>query len=396
MSAATPIRTSERISQIDIMRGFALFGVLWINLVTQSHELAPAGAFDNLPTAWLDGIIAPIAYVLVTGKAMALFSLLFGFGFAMMVDRLEHQGLDAGRIFLRRITILLIIGLTHIFLVWLGDILHVYALMGFVLFLTRRWSDRALLICGLALALLSTPVVEFVLHQLYDYPFPWFALYEEGPVRRFDIMLGNNYSAYVAELWRATWTEMWGTPDYIPYISITLGRFMLGAWIFRQGWLQHAATYLGEFRRWSMVLVGAGVAFALLGRALYGFDEDLGYWFEAVPQLVLGLGYGATVVVLCRGDGLPVIIKAIGDVGRMALTNYLVQSLVYVFVLFGFGFGLLRYLGATLCLTIALSTFAAQMVFSRWWLSRFRFGPVEWLWRSLTYGKRQRLRLETV
>lgn len=393
MSNATPIGTAERIQEIDIIRGFALFGVLWINLVTQSYTLAPSGTFDNLPTASLDAIIAPIASILVTGKAMALFSLLFGYGFAMIMSRLEARGVNAERIFLRRTAVLFMIGLAHIWLVWIGDILHVYALMGFVLITTRMWTDRTLLTVGLVLALFSNAIVESILQLLYEEPFSWWAIYDVGAERRFELLQGSSYFTYVAELWRSSWEEMWGTPDYIPYIATTLGRFMLGAWVFRQGWLQQAVQYRSQFRRWSFALVGGGVALALLVAGLEQWSGAIAYSIEPMPQLVLGLGYAAAIVAVCESENVQTSLRGIASVGRMALSNYLMQSVVYIFALYGFGLGLLNTLGATTCLVIAVLTFAAQIWLSSWWLSRFRFGPAEWLWRSLTYGSRQQILL---
>lgn len=392
MSNAAPIGTAERIQEIDIIRGFALFGVLWINLVTQSYTLAPSGTFDNLRTAPLDAVIAPVASILVTGKAMALFSLLFGYGFAMIMSRLKARGTNAEGIFLRRTSILFMIGLTHIWLIWIGDILHVYALMAFVLFATRTWTDRTLLTVGLILALFSNAIVESTLQLLYEEPFSWWTTYDAGAERRFELLQGSSYFAYVAELWRASWEEMWGTPDYIPYSATTLGRFMLGAWVFRQGWLQQAVQYRGQFRRWSYALVGGGVALALLVAGLDQLSGAVAYSFEPVPQLVLGLGYAAAIVAVCESENLQTSLRGIAAVGRTALSNYLMQSVMYIFVLYGFGLGLLSMLGATMCLAITVLTFAAQIWLSSWWLSQFRFGPAEWLWRSLTYGSRQQIR----
>ena len=393
MSNAAPIGTAERIQEIDIIRGLALFGVLWINLVTQSHTLAPSGTFDNLPTASLDAVIAPIASTLVTGKAMALFSLLFGYGFAMIMSRLEARGVNAESIFLRRTSILFMIGVVHIWLVWIGDILHVYALMGFVLFATRTWTDRTLLTVGLVLALLSNVIVESILQLLYEEPFSWWATYDAGAARRFELLQGSSYFAYAAELWRASWQEMWGTPDYIPYSVTTLGRFMLGAWIFRQGWLQHAVKYRSQFRRWSFVLVGGGVALALLVAGLEQVNGAVAYSFEPVPQLVLALGYATAIVAVCENEKVQTSLRGIAAVGRTALSNYLMQSVMYIFVLYGFGLGFLNMLGATMCLAISVLTFAVQIWLSSWWLSQFRFGPAEWLWRSLTYGSIQQIKL---
>ena len=115
----------------------------------------------------------------------------------------------------------------------------------------------------------------------------------------------------------------------------------------------------------------------------------LDHLVRSTSQLVLALGYGAGLVVLCQSDAWKRRLSGFGAVGQMALTNYLAQSLVYMFGLYGFGLGLLPYAGGTFCMLVAFAFFALQIVFSRWWLARYRFGPAEWLWRSLTYGVRQ-------
>ncbi len=392
MSSPSPLGANERIQEIDIIRGFALFGVLWLNLVAHGHNLVPEGTFDDLASARLDALIEPIASMFVSDKAMALFSLLFGYGFAMIIRRLETRGANAGRIFLRRTAILFAIGLVHVWLVWFGDILHVYALMGFVLFLTRNWSDRSLLVAGLFLALFSTGIVEAVLQYRYDEPFPWWPTYDLAAERHFVALQGNDYAAYVSELWWASWETMWGMPFYIDYSTTALGRFMLGAWIFRQGWLQSTAEFRSDFRRWSVVLISSGIALTLVTYGIEQFSGALAYSFSPLPQLVLALGYGAAIVALCQSERFRYAMQGVAAVGRTALTNYLMQSLMYIFVLFGFGFGLLNVLGATLCFVLAVSFFAIQVWASGWWVKRFCFGPVEWAWRSLTYGRRQPFR----
>lgn len=395
MRGSAPIGTNERIQEIDIIRGFALFGVLWLNLVAQAYILVPAGTFDGLASARIDAVIGPIADLLVSDKAMALFSLLFGYGFAMILRRLESRGMDAGTIFLRRTAILFVIGIIHIWFVWFGDILHVYALMGFVLYLTRNWSNRSLLIVGLLLALFSKGAVEAVLQFLYDEPFPWWITNDVAAARHYEVLQSNSYTAYVGELWWASWETMWGMPFYIHYCATALGRFMLGAWIFRQGWLQTTSTLRPEFRRWSLILIGSGFVLTVVGFGLDKINGVVAYSFSSFPQLVLALGYGAAIVVLCQNERFRNSMVGVAAVGRTALTNYLLQSIMYVFVLFGFGFGLIRFLGATLCFALAVVFFTLQAWVSLWWVERFRFGPVEWVWRSLTYGKRQPFRLVT-
>ncbi len=393
MSKPSPIGAAERIQEIDIIRGFALFGVLWLNLVAQAYNLVPAGVLDDLASAKLDAFFEPFADMFISDKAMTLFSLLFGYGFAMIISRLEARQADAGKIFLRRTAILFAIGVIHIWFIWFGDILHVYALMGFVLFLTRKWSDRSLLVVGIFLALFSTGVLEAILQYRYDEPFPWWSIYDVGAERHFEVLQGSSYTAYVGELWWASWETMWGMPFYIKYCATALGRFMLGAWIFRQGWLQKTATLRPEFRRWAMILIGSGITLTIVGFGIDRISGALAYVFAPLPQLVLALGYGAAIVALCQSENFRSAMKGVAAVGRTALSNYLLQSVMYIFVLYGFGFGLLNILGATLCFVLAVGFFALQMWASSWWVERFRFGPLEWVWRSLTYKQRQPFRL---
>ena len=393
MSNPSPIGAAERIREIDIIRGFALFGVLWLNLVAQAYNLVPAGTHDNLATAQWDAFIAPAADIIIADKAMALFSLLFGYGFAMIISRLEARSVDASKIFLRRTAILFAIGIIHIWFVWFGDILHVYALMGLGLLLTRRWSDRRLLVVGLFLALFSTGALELVLQFRYDEPFPWWPIYDVATERHFSVLQGNSYSAYQGELWWASWETMWGMPFYIKYCATALGRFMLGAWIFRKGWLQIPAAFRPQFRRWACIFLAVGIILTIVGLVLDRFNEALAYTFAPLPQLSLALGYGAAIVALCENQKFRKAMSGVAAVGQTALTNYLLQSLMYIFVLFGFGLGLLNLLGATLCLVLAVSFFCLQVWVSAWWVARFRYGPMEWVWRSLTYAKRQPFRL---
>jgi uncharacterized protein len=186
---------------------------------------------------------------------------------------------------------------------------------------------------------------------------------------------------------------MWGVPDYISYCTVTLGRFMLGAWIFRMGWMQRTSELRPLFQRWAVILLCAGILLSLANMRLYGINEALAFAVDPLPHLVLALGYAAVIVAVCTSESVRLAMRGVAAVGRTALTNYLLQSVMYVFVLYGFGFGLLDSLGATLCLGLAIATYALQVILSSWWVRRFRFGPVEWIWRSLTYGQRQPMRL---
>lgn len=400
-AAAGPVSARERIGEIDIIRGFALFGVLWINMVGYTAYIVSDARLIHLFGEDFDIYVEAVTEWIGSGKAQCLFSLLFGFGFAILSDRVEARGGDAAALYLRRILILLGLGLAHFLLLWGGDILHAYALMGLVLMLTRRWPSWLLIGLGLVLAIGSGVALTL-----------WFAattpagqqpafvvLLSEGMSRRWDIFLGRDYLAYVRELGAMAGPEFYFTALGPSFLGVVLGRFLIGAWIHRQGWLEDTARYARGFRRALPWLLGGGLILAGVVPAmdLWGITAPRAFralfeGVEALSQLVLALGYGCGLIVLCQSPAWRRRLSGLSAVGRMALTNYLVQSLVFMFVLNGFGLGWLRYAGPTVCLMIAVPVFVAQVLFSQWWLARYRFGPAEWLWRSATYGHRQPLR----
>jgi uncharacterized protein len=398
VAAAQPTAAGERIQALDVIRGFALFGVLLMNLYGHPEFALPEAVVAALPTARID---APLGFLfdwLVDGKAQALFSMLFGFGFALFLERAEARGASGTRLYLRRLLVLAVIGFLHAALIWYGDILHAYALTGFCLILVRRWPPRALLVGGLLLSLFATfPILILWAVQAADGSTPpVLAAFEAGLARRYPVFLDNDPVAYVRELIRGMGPEWMGGPFAWSYFATVLGRFLIGYWIFRTGWLSRPGAITG---RLATALLAIGLTTALADAALKSWGPEWGLAGDLVEellhragQLTLALGYGAVLFLLVRRPGGWSASASLAAVGRMALTNYLMQSLVYLFVFYGFGLGLLRYGGALVCLLVAVPAFAAQIVFSRWWLARFRFGPAEWLWRSATYGRWQPMR----
>lgn len=394
MNTVSPIATGDRIEAIDVIRGFALFGVLWMNLFEHRGLVVPYDSLDHLPTAKFDHWIGFVSQWLMQGKAQALFSLLFGFGFANIMSRLEARGAPK-IIFLRRIAILLVFGLIDIFLLWIGDILAAYAVMGFFLYFTRNWSTRALLLVGLPVAVLGTPLLILATQLIWNGEMWWIALWDQGAEIRSRLFVQSDYPAYVAELWRGTWVEWWTTPAVLAYLAQIFGRFLLGSWLFRQGWLFDVGVNRQLFFRVAKFALPAGLVLAGVSTAISWFEMQpawTGRTIEQFATLVLACGYGSAIALLQLAGRFGILFAGFRAVGRMALTNYIAQSLFYIFVIYGFGFGLLPWLGATLSLALAIAFFGVQMVFSKWWLTHFRFGPLEWLWRCLTYGERQPMR----
>lgn len=390
MSAAAPLPSGQRLIAVDAVRGLALFGVLLVNLLWHADIVIPGRVLARLPTSEIDAWLDPVLRWLWEGKAQALFSLLFGFGFALMSQRLEQAGAPAGRVYARRLLVLLALGFAHLSFVWYGDILHNYALAGLALMLFRRASTPWLICLGLVLALLSAAAGDL-----------WLALQPGlearvdeasrlGRAARWTTWRGDDYGLYVSQMIQANWREYLTAPEFPALTATALGRFLLGAAIFRLGWLSDPDRARGLARRALAWLAPVGLVMAapqpLVDATGWAAGDGLLLVLGVInhgAELLLGLAWAAAVIWLARGG----VLQGLAAVGRMALTSYLMQSLVFLFVLYGFGLNWLKYDGATFALALALVVFAAQIGFSRWWLTRFRFGPAEWVWRALTYGR---------
>lgn len=403
MPLGGPVDADSRIGELDVIRGFALFGVLWMNLFELPGYLFPNAAVIELAPHPVEAAIGFASIWLMIGKAQALFSMLFGFGFALFLARAERAGRDGTRLYLRRVGFLLVLGFAHALLLWPGDILNAYAMMGLLLILTRRWPGWLLIVGGVSLALLTVIVNRLIWEHLIaspGTPIPYRAMMEAGAVRRMPVFLGHDYLAFVRENVRGLFDELYFTSFAWAFLGWIMGRFLIGAWFYRRGWLQNAGQHAAGFRRWAAILIPAGLALAAIAPAANALSlKPVGEW-QLVPfqlagrgsQLVLGLGYAAGLIVLLQSARWQNRLSGLASAGRMALTNYLTQSLLYFFLLYGLGAGLLRYTAPSFALMLAVIFYAGQIAFSRWWLRRYRFGPAEWVWRSWTYDRWQPMR----
>jgi uncharacterized protein len=313
-------------------------------------------------TSPLDRAVEVFLDEFISLKAFALFSLMFGIGLAIQFDRLVPK--ERAVLLLRRLVVLLAIGLVHLTLVWNGDILTEYALAGlFVLpfLFGPRWllATGGLLFLGLYLTLylarlLPLPDARWLAEHIVEAR----RVYGTGS-------LSEVISFRIGELRAIAPLHIWVFPRTVPL-------FLLGAFIWRTGVLQRAAA--------SRELL-LGVALSALVLTI-----DAGRAFATVT---LAFAYGAFIIAAASTQFGSKLLGWAAPLGRMAFTNYLAQSLIFGFAFYGYGFGLFGRLGASTALAFGVAVYAAQVVFSRWWLKRYNFGPVEWLWRTLMYGHRQ-------
>jgi len=398
----TSAPTSERIQALDVLRGVAVAGILFANvLVFFGIFVMPPDRAAALPTAALDAIALFFDKVFVDGKFYSVFSLLFGIGFGL---QLASGGEAALPRFKRRLRILLAIGAIHAVLIWAGDILMLYALLGFTMPWFARKSNRELLRWTVILLAVPTALYVVVLAAWTllasgaspaqpdaGMPATILAFFEamgRGGVK--DAFIGN--LIFLA----ARWGDLIATMRF-PKV---LGMFVLGLWVVRSGLAQapppagHRATLVRwRLLGWSVGLPANVIAALALLRWPYlppSVGGLLGVVLQAVGIPMLALGYAATVGLLVV-DGRR-LLNVFAPLGRMALTNYLMHSIICIVLSYGFGLGLWWRIGAAAAIAIAVAIVALQIPLSAWWLSRCRFGPVEWIWRRLTYGQPLALR----
>jgi uncharacterized protein len=408
-----PVTATDRLFELDVLRGIALFGVLLMNIVyfARNEMMATEQQVLSLPTAAMDGVVMELLAWLVADKAYTIFAFLFGLGFYVQLQRATSRGGDFDRIYLRRLTVLFAMGVLNTVFLWAWDVLHLYALTGFVLYALRNCRDRTLLYVGIGLAVLAMPVYELLAE------FTGFTGWGDRPSPYTDAAILARQAASESGSYVAVARVMFelGVLDYmfsgmiLAWFAWSLGRTLLGAWVGRKGWLQNAAAYLPGFRRAMRIALPAGLILCGLGQLLDihadgpWLPEWSHWWFagEVIHQIgmpVLATGYVCAIVVALHTPLGRRLLAPLADVGRMALSNYIGQSLVIAFVLFGVGPGLALAgkIGTTIVALIAIVAYAIMVLISRWWLARFRFGPLEWLWRAATYGRWPPLRIATV
>lgn len=394
----SPITGAERIGELDVLRGFALCGVLVANvwLFFSGAFLRFPGLTEDLRAPSVDTFVYLAINVLISGKAMTTFGLLFGAGFAVQLERSEAKQARFGRFFARRMTALLLIGLLHALLLWLGDILHLYALCGFLLLLFRKRRDGTLLVWGLLLFFV-VPVLVSALPLLLSL----FGAGPPGPRRMggaatTDLLLRIQEGGYLDWIRAHHELLLIRAPVWALGLLQSLCAFLVGAWAIRRQLVQRARTRPDALRVVAILGLGAGLLLAtIITAAQYGpweFPHAPWTWtaqFAArtFSTALAAVGYIALALLLFQRDRWRPFLELFAPVGRMALTNYLAQSVICVLVFYAGG--LFGRVGATTALAISLVIFAFQLAFSRWWLARFRFGPAEWLWRTVSYGRRQ-------
>ena len=399
-----PVAESERISSIDVLRGSALLGIALMNVVSSGLPMAAnlnpkvAGGADGLNLA-----VYFLQRVLVDGKMRGLFSMMFGASAYLLVGRLARhgEGLRAAEIYCRRLLWLMLFGVVHAYLIWKGDILYPYALLGLVLLPVLRARAWALLLAaGVLVAIMMAQSAYYGIRLRHASSSEWQEAVKDFDPPAKDLeeereMYRGSYFDVVCK--RAEWVfDLHSVPFYLNGLDM-LSMMLVGIALMQLDVLtaQRPAAFY-----WRLLAVSAGVCLPLSAAATWqtwraGFGPVLPAITYTNPLSRAGLtvGYAAGVVLVCRYGVWPRVRASLAAVGKMAFSNYIVHSLVYGFVFYGYGLGLFDRLQRYQLYFVALGMWVFSLVWSPLWLRRFRFGPLEWAWRSLTYWKRQPMRV---
>lgn len=407
MNAAAPVSSSARLETLDVLRGFALLGILAMNIRAMA---APFSAYMNPLSLFEYSGANRAAYIFTSVvfdlKMMGLFSMLFGAGVLLYAAKPTESGKPPRGLWFRRMFWLLVFGLVHAYLIWDGDILVPYSLCGIlVLWWVRRLSAWALM-AG-AVLFLSVGAALSVGHGL-----SWESMAEPERAELAEIWmptpeqaraqleeLHGSYTDIVAH--RAAFVFGSQTFFFIAFFLWRCGGMMLlGMSLYKVGFLDGSRS-IGHYARVAAICIPLGLALAWYGaialeRIRFGMPQrtiaDLWNYAGAVFASV---GYAAVLIIIVKSGTLGAARTSLAAVGQMAFSNYLLQSVITSILFLGWGLGLAGQFDYAQQLLVVAAIWAFQLVASPMWLARYRFGPAEWLWRSLTYCQRQPMLRDT-
>ena len=407
---ALPVSLNERADILDVLRGFALLGVLLDNVIGfTGWGFKTLSMRKALPTWPADGILALSELTFINGKFYSLFSLLFGIGFSIILIRNEQKGINPLKVFYRRLFILLLIGVAHMLLLWEGDILFLYAMIGMILPLFRKFSDKALLITAAAL-ILSPIILDCIYIMIHARPGDGLERIALSIDQKNGVPTDSTYANYLYKPgsgmheWR-NWQESgwaWRYEGLLDSNRIpkVLGMFLLGFYSGRKMIYLQLEKYVSLFKKlklWGFVIgIPAAIACTYFeifaGEVMKKEPAVLGHsFFYAISVVPLCLAYTSVIClrwIKKKGDSK---LKVLAPMGRMALTNYLMQTIIAIIIYYGIGFGFGGNIGPALFIPIGLAVYALQILYSNLWFKYFNYGPFEWIWRMLAYGKRLKI-----
>lgn len=394
-----PLQTAERYILLDALRGLALFGICLANFPEFSlYSFLKENIASGMPTGGIDRILRYVQYVFIDGKFYTLFSLLFGIGFSIILSNAVRKRVDGFLIFYRRMWILLLIGFVHLMFIWSGDILMLYALLGFFLPLFRNMPDKRLLSAATFFLLLPIGIDVFI-EGTGAHPSGFAVRAQQYYCGRYGITEDNfaywlrdadNYPDVFRFLVQGAFVRMQEFIDGNRVFKV-MGLFLLGFYIGRN----RLYARLDEKKELLKRVASGGFLIGLPASLLYAWSAMNAHpWgmtghtlLYTVSVFPMGLAYAAGVSLYYLYKKEQRIFRLLAAPGRMALTNYIGQSVWGIIIFYGIGWGWGADTGLVYVLSLATGVYLTEVLSSHLWLHYFRYGPLEWIWRMLTYRK---------
>ena len=401
---SAPTADSERVVAVDSLRGFALLGILVMNI--QSFAMVSATYMNPTVSGDLSGLdywVWLFSHLLADMKFMTIFSMLFGAGIVIVADRQTARGRSAASLHYRRMGWLVIFALAHAYLLWYGDILFTYAVCGMLLYPLRRLPPALLLFLGVLMVGVASAISIGFGASMQYWPEQALQEFEADEWSPSAEMLGVEIERY-----RGSWL------DQMPHRALTSFFVQTFVFLILLFWRAGGLMLIGmALWRWDVFSAKRSVGFyttlVLFGVCglpliLYGVQRNLaadwdvrysfffGNQFNYWGSVMVSIGYVGFVMIACKTSLLPRLMSSLAAVGQMALTNYLLHTLICTTIFYGHGLGQFQRFSRVEQLLLVFAIWVFQLVASPIWLRHFRFGPFEWLWRSLSYWRRQPMR----
>lgn len=412
MQSLNPVQTNEREVFMDVLRGFAILGIFIANLGTGfSWYRESANATGPMLLPEWDHKMLFLHHMFIEGKFYSIFSLLFGWGIALQVKRGMARGIDALPTIKRRLVFMLLLGAIHL-MIWPGDIVFFYALVAFLMLPLRKFSNKTLLITGILLLLL--PILLYAAKMQW----PWLnapagILYQTGQKVDHALNGTNSEQDFFNLIKEGTWWNIlkgniagfffrYGYLFFVSRIPKVLGMFLIGYVLGRSDFYKN----LGQHKKTLYLIIAGGLIIGLpanfyLARHMSYFMDD--YWgmktkgfhqtvLYAIGVAPLAMAYVGLFMLSFKTNVGNKLLSVLAPVGKMAFSNYILQSLAGNFFFLGAGLGYMGQVGPVYFTIFGIAFFILQVIISTVWLKYFNYGPVEWVWRSATYKKWQPFR----
>lgn len=387
------LQENKRIASIDILRGLAILGIFLVNMPAFHSPLLYIDGARRWPGGW-DGILYKLSDVMAQASFYPLFAFLFGFGAIILAIRSEENGISFPVLFTKRLSFLLVLGCIHAFFIWHGDILINYAVFGFALLFFYQMKGKTLILVGTVCYVLPFAILGALLLVMGSIDSEGLAIQTDSTMmkRSLEIYQSGTFMQIVNQ--RALdWYKVNNLANAgILFLSI-FPFFLIGAGVAKQGYLLNPVQYRKKLKAIMIVSLLLGLAIKTLPYvAVYHFGTIFVQDYFGGPLLTIF--YITAVTLLVEKSGVSRLLMPLSHVGRMSMSNYLFQSIVCTSIFYSYGLRLYGSISYTTGFILLIALFCLQILLSRLWMSLYKYGPVEYIWRFVTYGKKPVMRKE--